>query len=176
MTLSSNALADYAAGQAAIKRQAFETAFRELLPEAERGNVQAQVLVANMYRRGYGVQRDHQQAVKWYRRAAEQGHGAAQYNLAVHYREGIGVDRDDELATDLFRKSALNGFAPGQINLGLRYAQGRTLAKDLVLGFAWLTKAAGQGNVDAIRKRKKLAEQMTEAEIGQAKLLSYSLY
>ena len=172
---ASFASTEFEAGVAAAKRKDFDTAFREFLPEAEQGHAEAQSLIANMYRRGYGVPRDYKQAAHWYRLAAEQGYPTAQHNLAVHYREGVGIERDDELATVWFKKAATAGFAPAQINLGLRYGAGRTVPRDLVLGYAWLNKAAGQGNLEAMQRRDELGNQMSDDEIKRAKRMSYSL-
>lgn len=92
------ASAELQAGIDAIKTRDFETALIELLPVAHAGDALAQTLIANMYRRGYGVQRDYAQAVSWYQRAAYQGYPSAQYNLGVHLREGLGISSDDEAA------------------------------------------------------------------------------
>ena len=43
---------------------------------------------------GYGVQRDYDEAMRWFRRAADQGDAGAQYNLAFMYATGRGVRKD----------------------------------------------------------------------------------
>ena len=45
---------------------------------------------------GEGVEKDHEEAVVWYRKAAEQGVSEAQNSLAHAYRNGEGVTQDDE--------------------------------------------------------------------------------
>ena len=59
--------------------------------KAEQGNASAQFILGFMYANGYGVPKDDQAAVKWYRLAAEQGHAKAQSNLGVMYEKGRGV-------------------------------------------------------------------------------------
>jgi hypothetical protein len=51
-----------------------------------------------LYARGWGVEKDQNEALRWYRKAAEQGDRQAQYNLAAAYFEGDGVPVDYETA------------------------------------------------------------------------------
>ena len=61
---------------------------------AEKGDAEAQYLVAYLYDDGLGVKHDLAEAARWYRMAAEQQHTYAQFNLAIFYSDGIGVPRD----------------------------------------------------------------------------------
>ena len=65
----------------AAKRGDYATALREWKPLAEQGNADAQFNLGLMYRNGEGVQQDHEESAKWFRRAAEQGHAGAQSRL-----------------------------------------------------------------------------------------------
>ena len=47
-----------------------------------------------MYRLGCGVQRDYDEAARWFRKAAEQGDAEAQYNLGFMYETGRGGRKD----------------------------------------------------------------------------------
>jgi len=168
--------ADFRSGVSAVKARDYETAFRAFLSEARNGHVQAQVYLANMYRRGYGTPRDYRQSAAWYLQAAEQGSASAQYNYAIHLRDGLGVLRDDTTATQWLMRAAIQSHTGAQINLGIRYATGRTVARDLVMGYAWLQRAAGGGNLQAKRRRDSLGRQMSEAQIKEARVLAYTLY
>ncbi len=77
LTNTDAALADFNAGLEAYKRKDYATAFRELKPLAERGDVRAQDFVEVMYTNGEGVGRDYEEARKWFRMAAAQGDDAA---------------------------------------------------------------------------------------------------
>ena len=78
---------------AAYKRGDHETARRLFRPLAEKGNVGAQVNLANLYAlQGEGVYA--KEAALWYRKAAEQGHARSQSNLGALYSAGQGVPRD----------------------------------------------------------------------------------
>ena len=67
-----------------------------------------------MYDKGEGVEQDHEEAVKWYRKAADQGDADAQFNLGVMYYNGEGVPEDDKEAVKWWRKAAEQGHAEAQ--------------------------------------------------------------
>ena len=48
----------------------FETALKQWKPLAERGNIVAQYNIGMMYRNGWGVSRDANEAVRWYKLSA----------------------------------------------------------------------------------------------------------
>ncbi len=52
--------------------------------------------------------------------------------------------------------------------LGMMYSIGRDVPVDLVSAHKWFNLAAMKGNADAIRLRREIAEQMSEAEIATA--------
>lgn len=52
--------------------------------------------------------------------------------------------------------------------LGMMYATGSSVPADLVAAHKWFNIAAQQGNRDAARLRREIAEDMSEAEIASA--------
>jgi TPR repeat protein len=52
--------------------------------------------------------------------------------------------------------------------LGMMYSVGRSVPIDYVTAHKWFNLAALRGNSDAVRLRREVAEQMSEAEIVQA--------
>ena len=52
--------------------------------------------------------------------------------------------------------------------LGMMYSVGRSVPTDFVTAHKWFNLAAMRGNADAIRLRREIADQMSEAEIAQA--------
>lgn len=54
------------------------------------------------------------------------------------------------------------------IQLGLAYATGRAVPADRIAAHKWFNLAAVKGNKDAVRLRRELAEEMTEADIAEA--------
>lgn len=65
----------------------------ELKNKAEQGNAEAQYNLAVCYDSEYGVEKNVEEAVKWYRKSAEQGYARAQHNLGICYYNGDGVFR-----------------------------------------------------------------------------------
>lgn len=53
----------------------------ELKNKAEQGNAEAQYSLGVCYRCGDGVEKNLEEAIKWYKKAAEQGYARAQHNL-----------------------------------------------------------------------------------------------
>ena len=52
--------------------------------------------------------------------------------------------------------------------LGMMYSTGSTVPTDYVSAHKWFNIAAMRGNEEAIRLRREIADQMTEAEIAAA--------
>ncbi|WP_163493050.1 tetratricopeptide repeat protein [Haemophilus influenzae] len=97
-------------GSEATTRGDYQTTFKFLLPLAEQGNAEAQLMLGVMYARGIGVKQDDFEAVKWYRKAAEQGYANAQAILGFSYLLGqSGVQVNKSLAKEWFGKACDNG-------------------------------------------------------------------
>lgn len=100
---------DYKAGNAAIDRGDYATAFKHMRPLAEQGDAYAQYWLGALYDFGQGVPQDDAEAVKWYRKAAEQGHKMARVQLGLMYRYGRGVPKDYAKAAKWYRRAAKQG-------------------------------------------------------------------
>ena len=99
-------MTDLTAGLAAFETKNYTDAFKLLKPIAERGDAEAQCIVANMYHLGLGLERDVPEAVKYYKKAAAQGYGVASNNLGTIFTIGdgdIAIDRVE--AEKWFQKS-----------------------------------------------------------------------
>jgi TPR repeat protein len=175
LLVAAPARADFESGEQLIEDRRFAEAMAELLPQARAGQATAQLYVANMFRRGYGVERDYAAAARWYRAAADQGEPSGMYNYAVHLREGLGVDADARAATEWFERGARTGHTASMVNLGLRVTRGEGAERDPVLGYAWVQKAAGKGSIPAIRMRRELEKDLEDEEIRRGRALARSL-
>ncbi|MCK5524344.1 MAG: SEL1-like repeat protein [Thiomargarita sp.] len=69
-----------------------------------KGNIVAQVILAQLYKTGNGVQKDKQQAFSLFQTAAEQKDILAQYCLGLAYMEGQGVATNNEKAREQFQQ------------------------------------------------------------------------
>ena len=52
--------------------------------------------LAQIYMSGNGVEKDEQEAVKWWRKAAETDFAVAKYRLGRCYEDGIGVEKNEK--------------------------------------------------------------------------------
>ena len=125
---------------------------------------------------GFGVEQDHDEALKWTRKAAEQGLALGQSNLGFMYRDGLGLPQDYTEALKWFRKAAEQGLALGQANLGVMYHQGHGLQKDNVQAYAWIGIAAANGNANAIQMLGFLESQLTPNKLEEARELAEELW
>ncbi|MEN8262506.1 MAG: tetratricopeptide repeat protein [Nitrospirota bacterium] len=137
---------------------------------AEQGHPNAQYQLGKYYM-GLGnanMRRDLPRAAKWLKQAAEQGQVDAQYSLGVLYQQGEGVIQDFEEASNWIRKAAEKGMTDAMYMLGIIYYTGRGVATDNIQAYVWLNVAAAQGKEEAIRKRNKVMELLSDAEIIEA--------
>ena len=132
-------------GFTAFKGGEYKTAFKELLPFAEQGEILAQSYIGTMYYNGMGIAKDIDEAIKWYGRAAEQGHPQAQYYLGWIYDSGKGVTEDDKVAFKWFLLAAEQGYPAAQNNLGVMYFKGEGVAKNELLAHMWYSIAFKNG-------------------------------
>jgi len=109
-------------GVVAYESGDFETAFREFLPLAEQGRINAHwvmVYVAKLYAKGKGVPQDFSKAIYWYRKAAEQGNIGAQHMLGTMHENGQGVPQNFSKAIYWYRKAAEQGNISSQYKLDI---------------------------------------------------------
>ncbi|HEB79199.1 MAG TPA: sel1 repeat family protein, partial [Rhodospirillales bacterium] len=78
----------------------------KVLERAEKGDLNAQVLLGMLYYQGENVVKDHKKAFRWWRAAAEKGHATAQWRLASLYYRGEGVVKNLKKALSWYEKSA----------------------------------------------------------------------
>ena len=94
---------------AADARKDYATELKLLRPLVDKGDVDAQVLLALMYDNGTGVAQDYKEAARLYGLAAAQGNAFAQSNLGVMYGNGTGVAQDYVRAHMWFNLGAISG-------------------------------------------------------------------
>jgi uncharacterized protein len=153
---------------AAGGRGDYATALRLFQPLAHNGDVKAQFILGDMYRRGLGVSQNDTEAVKWYRKAADQGYARAQLDLGFMYATGRGVPKDLGECVKWYRLAANQGYAHAQYNLGLMYVNAEGVPQDFVMGYMWLNLAAAQGYKDAAKRRDLVFPFMTPAQTAEA--------
>lgn len=84
---------------------------------AEKGDSEAQFLIACAYHEGLAVAMDLTAAVKWYRKAVSSGHVMACNNLGAMLAVGHGTDPNIDEARRLFAHAAAQGSKPAARNM-----------------------------------------------------------
>lgn len=91
----------------------------------------------------YGLKKNLEKAVYWFRRAADQGFRDAQFELAVCYREGEHVPKSLVTARKLFEQAAFRNHTRAQTQLARFYLQAQGgLNRDLDKAVYWFTIVA----------------------------------
>jgi TPR repeat protein len=134
-------------GRQALAAGNYAAARHWLWIAAQHGDADGQFLLAGLYRRGLGGERDVSLAGEWLQQAALQGLVAAQHALGELLRDGDGegVDKDDNEAAWWLQRAADRGFAAAQTSLGELILQQRVAGQDAAGATAWFLLAAGQG-------------------------------
>ena len=100
-----------------------------------------QANVAEFYMEGKGIEKNEEEALKWYRKAAEQGDADSEYAIGQYYEYD---GNDIKLAIEWYRKAAEQGYVDAQMKMKNCYENGEGLEKDLTQAFEWAEKAAIQ--------------------------------
>jgi len=101
---------------------------------------------------------EYQQAYRlWIPLARENNLKAINY-LGIHHYLGLGVEKDFQLARKYFQEAAEQGYPDAQLNLGLLYQAGNGVKVDSLKAFMWFFAAYEQGNNNALKHLKRIAE------------------
>src|ERR1700757_1335107 len=89
-------------GQISPSNQTVSSSIEKLVKRAEKGDLSAQIKLAEAYSRGIGVIRNDVEAIFWLQKASDRGDPAAQNDLGYMYAEGRGIERDQAMALKWF--------------------------------------------------------------------------
>merc|ERR1719291_755591 len=119
-----------------------------ILNEAEGGNRNAQVKLAQMYYLGQGVDVDKAKSCYWYMQAAQQGVAEAMYQASGMLIRGDGVEKDERYGVRLLLGAAEGGLADAQYNIaGFLFHGWHGVDMDQAAALRWFRQAAEQGHV-----------------------------
>ncbi len=137
--------------------------------KARQGDVDAQLMMGQIYEMGDIVDADMVAAFSWYMKAARQDNAKAQFKVAEMYLYGQGVERDFSHAEKWASESARQGNADGEYLLGLLYAEGKGVPEDWKKATIWLCRAANKGNQKSIDllDTRTLTGQITSTRDGE---------
>jgi len=133
------------AAYTAFDQGQYLTALKLAEEAAQRGEPQANTLIARIYADGLGVQKDDKKAYEWYARAAQLGDIQGTFALGVMLAEGRGIQKDRKAAAEMFEKAALTGHAEANYNLGLLFLKGDGKPENPIRAFQHIRYAAEKG-------------------------------
>jgi TPR repeat protein len=126
---------------------------------------------------GRGVQKDEEESVKWFRKAAEQNNANAQLGLANAYLRGTSLPKNEAEAVKWYRKAADQNIIRAQYNLAIIFAYGSVDLRDFPEAYKWMLIAVANGDQNAkssIQDMEKLLkpEQIAEGQKRSKEFLS----
>lgn len=113
-----------------VMASAAELTFSQKLARANAGNVSYQVVVAGDYQSGNGVEENHEEAFKWFLKAAYNGSSLGQYMIADLYCSGDSVVKPDNVEAYAWIHTAFK--AHPQINSDRGTHQSGFTAREIV--------------------------------------------
>lgn len=118
---------------------------RDLIAQAEKGEVKAQLDLAYRYRDGKGVAKNEMEAMRWAHLAADRGLADAMDFVGFAYLRGNAIERRPEIAFGYF-KAAASSSAQAAFNLGQCYYGAQGTDQDCAKALEWWEKAANRGH------------------------------
>ncbi|MBD3664211.1 tetratricopeptide repeat protein [Sulfitobacter aestuariivivens] len=154
---------------------AAQNALDAQIEAAASGDLQAQLKVAQAYQYGLNVEKDVQEAIRWYEAAAAQESPLAMFELGSLVLDGIeGTDTSadavaaERISIAWYRRAAQLGFAQAQSTLGLKYAFSNRIEKNPKAARMWIAAAKENGHKTTSVLVKRLERSMDRSEIGAA--------
>lgn len=152
----------------------------KLRSAAENGDGYSQGMLAELYHKGSGVERDLHKAFYWFRQGAEQNDSTSILYLARYYKgefPQLGISKDLDKAEELLERLAVEGDGFAMTLLGaVLYEKVRSGEKDRLADAAWWYNRGTGGNTDpahtpesvlkAEREKNALAQDEQNSEKG----------
>ncbi|ODV42750.1 hypothetical protein AWV79_24335 [Cupriavidus sp. UYMMa02A] len=129
-------------------KEEYSQALRIYRQLADSGHSESQVFLGWMLAEGMGVEASHEDAAKWFRRAALLGSAKGAFYMGrLLAREAKYAD-----AVLWYQRSAADGYPPSQFRLGVSYLMGEGVQKDFSLACRHLEAAKANGHLFARRE------------------------
>ena len=144
------------------------------IDHAQRGNLEASINLALLYRDGKGVSQSMTESLKWSTVAAQGGSPEGQYDMGLALLEGKFLPRDLPTALAWLHQSAHQGFAMAMYLLAVTYLDGRLLPADEAKAYYWLLLAAFKGDRSARDYVQRIGERLAETEKASVDRAAYA--
>ena len=118
----------------------YEEAFKVLTAASEAGWLEADTLLAQMYREGTGVDRSIEKSIQILEDSANRGNSRAMSSLGDLFLDGKFVQRDPVRAYEWYLKSACCGYAKSQYQVAVMLSSGLGVEKDEEAAKEWFAR------------------------------------
>lgn len=137
----------------------YQEALHKYRALAESGSVTAQIFIGWMYEVGRGVDRNLEEARRWYRRAADAGSPMGQFHLGI-----LCISQEDYAAAlEWLNKAAAQNYAPALFRLAHMHRVGLGVQVDQQKAYEYYEEAAKLGHLFA---QRAIAGRMIRGELG----------
>ena len=143
-------------------KESTELAFEGFNKAAQKGNVDAEVILGRIYELGYVYEvpsPNYSNSIKWYMKAAQQGNALAQFSLGEMYDEGLGIPQNYSDAIDWYTQSAQQGHIDAEVVLADIYFDGKEAEQNYAEAAKWYAMAAQAGDAHAQYMLGRMYEQ-----------------
>jgi TPR repeat protein len=128
-----------------------------LLRQAQAGDVNSMIKLANAYYTGEGVGQDYAQAFTWYEKAlAKNNSPNLQHQLGKMYEQGLGVKQDICKAFAMYEKAANQGLNFAIYTLAQMYEKGWCKPQNLQMAKTLYQRAGSKGWTEAVTHYARL--------------------
>ena len=156
----------YENGKNLYEQKDYENALKFLKKATEKGNLEAMILIGEMYYNGDGVKIDKLEALRYYTKVV-----GIEYNEAINisypmeiigfmYQYGEGVRQNTRRAIEWYLKSAELGNISAIRAIGDIYRYGEGAEPNLYMALNWYKKAAALGDNTALRRIDDVLENL----------------
>jgi hypothetical protein len=145
--------------------------FKKFQKSANRGHAQAMAMVGEFYYHGYGVKKDANAALKYYKKAARKGITSAQYKAGLAYLINPKL-KDVNKGLSYLQKAAEAQYKDASFLLGKIYLSNEFNVKDLILADKYLAQSYRQKNPDVLKTISALSESYADINSNSFPLLS----
>ena len=133
-------------GTRLFEAEKYRAAMSYLIKPDAQTDPEAMNMIGFMYNRGLGIQKNPEEAYKWYRKAAEAGLAVSQFNVGLMYQYGRGVQKNIPEAVKWFRKAAEQNHASAELKMGYLTVKGIGVKRDYREAMKWYRRAAEHGD------------------------------
>ncbi len=122
------------------------------------GFTDSKLRLADIYRRGEGVEADPDKAIAIYHELSDEGNGNATARLGDIYRDGEHRPVNYETALGFYQQSLEQGFERAELRIAQLLAEGLGIEKDIPTAYSIYEKYALQGEASAAFQISKLID------------------